>query len=69
MLYKATFQHTAHSAFFSISTRLMSDFNNFENGNKRIEEVGQLCVAGNFGKPRVIFFQSRTNKFMAKESI
>ena len=47
----------------------MSDFNNLENGNKRKEEVGQLCVAGNFGKPRVIFFQSRTNKFMGKESI
>ena len=47
----------------------MSDFSNFENGNKRKEEVGQFCVAGNFGKPRVIFFQSRTNKFMAKESI
>ena len=47
----------------------MSDFSNFENGNKRKEEVGQLYVTGNLGKPRLIFFQSRTNKFMAKESI
>ena len=51
----------------SISTKLKSDNNSFKNRNKGKEEAGQLCVTGNLGKPRVIFFKvERINSWLKR---